>query len=183
MDDYRILWYILAAVIYFLTRGKKKKNAPKRPGTENNPAPQEPKKSFEELLKEITGESVLEQEEPEVVVEKKQPVSKPYEETRDEENEEEKRAAAARRLEGEKRAFADEESRRVYEESIKRAEGSKIDYEPDENYAEPRLFRDKNKVEEEVLEETTFADEIRKGLTTGDAKKAVIYAEILQRKY
>ncbi len=172
MEDYKIVWYILAALIYFLTRGKKKKAPTSRPGTENNPEPQSQPKSFEDLLKEITGEADPE-ETPEPrrereVVEKKEVTKK------DE-------AAEQRRLEGERRAFADEESRRVYEESIKRAEGFKLDYEPDEHYNEPRLFRGQEQQEKE--EEYTFADEIRDGLSSNEARKAIIYSEILNRKY
>lgn len=173
MEDYKIVWYILAAVIYFLTRGKKKK-APTRPGTENNPTPEAPTKSFEDLLKEITGEATLEPE-PEPVKEVKP--AEP-EEKKDVQWEE---AVEERRLEGERRAFADEESRRVYEESIKRAEGFNLDYEPAEAYHEPRLF--KGAESKEAEEEYTFADEIRDGLSTAEAKKAIIYSEILNRKY
>ena len=170
MEDYKIVWYILAALIYFLTRGKKKKPTP-RPGTENNPPPQSPAKSFEDLLKEITGEADVE-EKPET--EPVQEVVEKREEVKPED------VAEQQRLEGERRAFADEESRRIYEESIKRAEGFELEYEPDEHYHEPRLFKGQEGEEEE---EYTFADEIRDGLSTSEAKKAIIYSEILNRKY
>ncbi|MEQ9403744.1 MAG: hypothetical protein RIM99_09180 [Cyclobacteriaceae bacterium] len=164
MEDYKIIWYILAAVVYFLTRSKKKKAPAPRPGTENNPPKQAPAKSFEDLLKEITGEALP--EEPELIVE--EPIKK-----------EPKEPVEEMRLEGERRAFADEESRRVYEESIKRAEGFDIEYKPDEHYREPRIFKEEKNEEAEY----TFADEIRDGLNTTEAKKAVIYSEILARKY
>ena len=169
MEDYKIVWYILAAVIYFLTRGKKKKAPASRPGSENNPSPQAPAKSFEDLLKEITGDGqVVENERKPAQEEVASPVievESPVEE---------------RRLEGEKRAFADEESRKVYEESIKRAEGFDLKYEQDEHYHEPRLFKGEEASEEEQY---TFADEIRDGLSTDEARKAIIYSEILNRKY
>lgn len=168
MDDYKILLYIVAAIIYFIAKAKKKKpttgEGTSRPGTENNPSPQSPTKSFEDLLKEITGEG---EEEKSVIEEvKEEEPKKPI-------------VVEERRLEGERRAFADDESRRVYEESIKRAEGFDIEYGPDEHFKEPRLF----KGEESKEEEYTFADEIRDGLSTSEAKKAIIYAEILNRKY
>lgn len=169
MEDYKFLWYIIAAVIYFLTRAKKKKSSPKqaRPGTENNPA--EPPKTFEDLLREITGEeSPVEERE---VIESKQnePIVE-REETKEE-----------TRLEGKRRAFADEESRRVYEESIKRAEGFKLDYEPAEQFKEPKLFKGNGEEDEE--DQFSLADEIREGLQADEAKKAIIYSEILNRKY
>ncbi|MEO9484790.1 MAG: hypothetical protein ABJG47_15125 [Ekhidna sp.] len=167
MDDFSFWWYIIAAVIYFITRGKKKKeqqpNA--RPGSENNPPPSQPK-SFEDLLREITEGRT--EEEP--TIEQEPVVIEPQE------TEEERR-----RLEGERRAFADDESRRVYEESIKMAEGSDIEFAPDENFREPRLFKGGSQEEEE--EEWSIADEIRDGLSTSEAKKAVIYSEILTRRY
>lgn len=170
MDDYKILLYIIAAVIYFVSKARKKKQTtPKdlsRPGTENKPSPQAPAKSFEDLLREITGE-----EEPEEKIIER-PAKTPVME--EQQNQEEDR-----RLEGERRAFADDESRRVYEESIKRAEGFDIEYGPDEHFKEPRLF----KGGENEVEEYTFADEIRDGLSTSEAKKAIIYSEILSRKY
>ncbi|MEP1094892.1 MAG: hypothetical protein ABJG78_07255 [Cyclobacteriaceae bacterium] len=170
MEDYKIVWYILAAVIYFLTRGKKKKAPTERPGSENNPSPQSPTKSFEDLLKEITGEGQIEQE-PEPSA--REPV-KEKEEVKWED------AVEDQRLEGERRAFADDESRKVYEESIKRAEGFKLDYEPSEHYQEPKLFKGEAPTEEEQY---TFADEIRDGLSSDEARKAIIYSEIMNRKY
>jgi hypothetical protein len=172
MEDYKFLWYIIAAVIYFLTRGKKKKKEQSRPGTENAPSPQERPKSFEDLLREITEGAKEEEEEP---VERKPEIvheSRYDREEREREN--------ARKSEGSQRAFADDESRRVYEESIKMAEGADLDFKPNEHFVEPSLF--KGEVED-LEEEWTIADEIRDGLNTTEAKKAIIYSEILARKY
>ena len=167
MDDFSFWWYIIAAVIYFLTRGKKKQQPNSRPGSDNNPPKSQPK-SFEELLKEITEGRP--QEEP--TYEQEPVVIEPAEAETEEEN---------RRLEGERRAFADEESRRVYEESIKMAEGADIEFAPDESFQEPRLFKGSGTDDEE--EEWSIADEIRDGLNSAEAKKAVIYSEILNRRY
>ena len=168
MDDFSFWWYIIAAIIYFLTRGKKKKEQPNsRPGSENRP-PQNQPKSFEDLLREITEgrqeeEPTIEQE-PVVIHERKQ---------------EQQEMEDATRLEGERRAFADDESKRVYEESIKMAEGADLEFNPDENYRQPRLFKGGQTEEKEW----TIADEIRDALNSSEAKKAVIYSEILNRKY
>ncbi|WP_424964289.1 hypothetical protein [Ekhidna sp.] len=170
MDDFSFWWYIIAAVIYFLTRGKKKKEQPNsRPGSENRP-PQNQPKSFEDLLREITeGRQV---EEPTI---EQEPVV-----IQDEKRSEKQEMEDATRLEGERRTFADDESRRVYEESIKMAEGADLEFDPDEHYRQPRLFKGGDAEEEE---EWTIADEIRDGLNSSEAKKAVIYSEILNRKY
>lgn len=166
MDDFSFWWYIIAAVIYFLTRGRKKKDQPNsRPGSENNPPSNQPK-SFEELLKEITEgrseeQSTFEQE----------PIVIEPEETKEENQ----------RLEGERRAFADDESRRVYEESIKMAEGSDLEFAPEEGFEEPRLFKGTPRDADE--EEWSISDDIRDGLNSSEAKKAVIYSEILARRY
>ncbi|MEQ6168858.1 hypothetical protein AAOE16_16790 [Ekhidna sp. MALMAid0563] len=168
MDDFSFWWYIIAAVIYFLTRGKKKKEQPNsRPGSENRP-PQNQPKSFEDLLREIT--EGRQEEEPTI---EQDPV------VIDEKKNERKEMEDATRLEGERRAFADDESKRVYEESIKMAEGADLEFDPDEHYRQPRLF--KGDAAEE--EEWTIADEIRDGLNSSEAKKAIIYSEILNRKY
>ncbi|MEP0984991.1 hypothetical protein [Ekhidna sp.] len=168
MDDFNFWWYIIAAVIYFLTRNKKKKDQPNsRPGSENNPPKSQQPKSFEDLLREITegkqdSEPAIEQEP--VIIEKKE------EPTYDENI----------RREGERGSFADDESRRVYEESIKMAEGADLEFEPDEHFRSTSLFKGSRNEEEE---EWTIADEIRDGLNSAEAKKAVIYSEILNRKY
>lgn len=169
MDDFSFWWYIIAAVIYFLTRSKKKKTPPARPGTENNPPQTQRPKSFEELLKEITeGPQEVEEPRQEPVVVKPDPTfEKPKEEK-------------SIRLEGERRMFADDESRKIYEESIKMAEGADLEFKPNEHYRSPRIFKGPESEEEES---STFADEIRDGLNSDEAKKAIIYAEILNRKY
>lgn len=167
MDDFSFWWYIIAAVIYFLTRGKKKEQPNKRPGSENNP-PQSQPKSFEDLLKEITEGRPQEEQ-----TVKQEPV---VIDSREVEAERESHSA-----EGEKRVFADDESRRVYEESIKMAEGADIEFAPSENFQEPKLFKGAAKNEDE--EEWSIADEIRDGLNSAEARKAVIYSEILTRKY
>ena len=165
MDDFSIWWYLIAAVIYFLTRGKKKKSQEKpQPGAENTPTQTRPK-SFEELLKEITeGRVSDEPKQTPVEIERKPEETKPE---------------SPSRLEGERRAFADEESRKVYEESIKMAEGSDIAFQRDEHFRSPSLFKE----DREEEKERSYAEELMDGFDTDEAKKAVIYSEILARKY
>lgn len=91
----------------------------------------------------------------------------------------EEEAVEQRRSEGERRAFADVESRRVYEESIKMAEGADLEFEPDEHFKSAKIFKSTTTEEEEY----TLADEIRDELNSPEAKKAIIYSEILARKY
>jgi len=162
MDDFGFWFYIIAAVIYFLTRGKKKNRPTTPPGSENR-KPAQPK-SFEELLREIT-EGTADREpsfDQEPVT-----VSEPERHSREETFE----------REGNQRAFADEESKRVYEESIKMADG----FDKDSTSEEPDHKTKILKVADE--EEYTFADEIRDGLSSDEARKAIIYSEILNRKY
>ena len=80
--------------------------------------------------------------------------------------------------EGRKRSFADEESKRVYEESIKMAEGADLEFAPEENFKSKRLFRDG--AEED---EPSYAKKLLNDFDADEAKKAVIYAEIFNRKY
>jgi len=165
MDDFNFWWYIIAAAIYFLTRRKKKKSQKKIPsGTENTPQRNQRPKSFEELLQEITKGSrpeSPEQEPIEIKPEKKQP-------SKQEEN---------IRHTGEGRAFADDESKQVYEESVKMAEGADIAFERDEHFKKPRQFEEKSE------KEKSYAEELMDVFDADKAKKAVIYSEIFTRKY
>ena len=167
MDDFNCWWYIIAAVIYFLTRGKKKKQPAQtsRPGTENKPTSNRPK-SFEELLREITeGDSVQDVEERVDTLEELEEEPKP-------ERELAKNTG--------KRAFADDESKRVYEESIKMAEGADLDFAPEEQFQSDRLFKD---TRDTKPTERSFAEKLMNDFDMDEAKKAVIYSEILNRKY
>ena len=84
--------------------------------------------------------------------------------------------------EGRSRKFADEESRRVYEESIKRAEGAKIEYKPDEHFASSKLRSSFENIEEE--EESPLVSEVRDMLSTPEsARQAIVLQQILNRKY
>ena len=75
------------------------------------------------------------------------------------------------------RQFADDESRRIYEESIKQAE---VPVEEEVKSKKPILATNRK----EDVEENEFAKEIRSMLqNTDSARKAVVLGEILTRKY
>ncbi len=175
MDNIQFWIYVIFAVIYFLSRSLRKKpaeNQQKRPRSplETDEGPRRQPASFEELLEEITGRQTLKEPPREVEEEesftpvtpkKKEPAPPPFDE-------------------GRTRRFSDEESRRIYEESIKNAEGFDLDYKPDAKFASRKVLR-ATAEEEEVNE---FASEIRSTLQNPEsAKKAIILAEIINRKY
>ena len=162
--DEQILFYIVAAVIYLLTRKRKRKQH-SAPETSEASPPQKKSQplSFEDLLKEITDQ--------------REPKSEIEEISSESDEKSEERVSTEDHKEG--RKFADDESRKIYEESIRRAQ--KIDHEHklDKTYATEKLVRSV-----EVNSGSSFADEIREGLTKIDtARKAIIYAEILNRRY
>lgn len=172
MDDIQFWLYLLFAVIYFISRSFKKKEPAQPPRRVNRPDYEQetpPRKAvtFEELLREFT--EAREEKEPtrEVVVEEEKPAireipkKKPVFE------------------EGRTQFFADEESRRVYEESIKMAEGADIRFERDDHFK--TKLRSRSEQEESS---GSFASDLRDMLREGDgAKRAVVLAEILNRKY
>ncbi|MDW3191155.1 MAG: hypothetical protein R8G66_02285 [Cytophagales bacterium] len=172
MEDFKIWVYLAFAAIYLISRAMKKKEPEKKPRSplqtadEQSPRRKAPA-SFEELLKEFTEEherqETEERQTEEPVV---QPVSSPARPTLQEEI----------RLEGEKRHFADDESRAIYERSIQEAEGAHISYERDEHFKMKRFERQE--------EENEIASELRNMLKSpSEAKKAVILSEILNRRY
>jgi hypothetical protein len=188
MDNIQFWIYIIFAIIYFIAKNARKKPNKKAPSDSNRrggqqqtqrPQPQ----SFEDLLEEITGRKSL-KEEPVVIdeadeinqeTEERYLAPKPWQE-----KEEEIRRRNEIEREGNNRRFADDESRRIYEESIRRAEGANIDYRPDESYSDKKVLRETA----EDIEENAFVTDINNMLSNSDsAKKAVILSEILNRKY
>ena len=130
-------------------------------------------KQFDELLREVTGETQL-------------GLPRPIEQTPIEIAKEEKQKEEVEdsfRLEGERRAFADDESRKIYEASIKQAAGYDIKFQPDEHFKESGLFEKGKQASGVGEEEYTIADEIRDGFSSDEARKAIIYSEILNRRY
>ncbi len=179
MEDFQFIIYIIIGAIYIISRaikGNNKNQQPqKRPQQRPSQRPQqEAPKTFEDILAEF-GKRMEEQaggtveEEPEVVQEapkpRPKPVKNPFE------------------MEGRNRQFADEESRRIYEEAIVRAEGADLEFAPDEKFHKASLKMGFSAYEKEKPE-NEFAKEIRNTLADPDgAKKAIILSEILNRKY
>lgn len=177
MDDIQTWIYVIVGLIYFIVRAVKK-NKPIPPNTSDqdsqNPqrADSERRKplTFEELLKEFTDPQSTQSREEEV------------EEIEDVKEEERERTKEDFAQEGSVRRFSDEESRRVYEESIKKAEGFQLKYEADDDYHSEKL---KNILHDhEDVEEDSTVDDVREMLSNPqDAKKAIILGEILGRRY
>ncbi len=184
MDNIQFWIYVIFAVIYFFGRALRKKPQEKpkqrpRSPLETESESKERPVSFEDLLEEITGRKSLsdpQKSEPEIEepeIEEAPPRPSRYERLKQERE-------AEKFEEGRTRTFSDEETRRVYEESIKSAEGYDLDYGTDEKYASKKVLR--STAEEE--EDNEFVTEIKSMLQNKDeAKKAVILSEILNRKY
>jgi hypothetical protein len=185
MDNIQFWIYVVFAALYFLSRAMKKKPEQNRPKqrprspleTEDSTSsskPYERPKSFEELLAEFTGESTGKKKEEEYEVEEPEPFADAFEKVS---------SAGEKRYEdrsfedeGTKRSFADDESRRIYEESIKRAEDNAIEFSRDEKF-----LKEDKKLQRKGSE---IAADIKASLQNRDqARKAVIYAEILNRRY
>jgi hypothetical protein len=169
MDDIQFWLYIVFGLIYFVGRFLKKKNAPKEPVNEEmtstTSSPQKTR-TFEDLLKEFTTEEEEVVNPTEPAFERKVQMRTP---------EKSKNSAFE---EGVSRQFSDEESKKVYEQSVKRAEGFELEFAPDEHF--------KSKIQSPTTEEvpSQFASSIRESLSDPEeAKKALIYAEIFNRKY
>lgn len=180
MEDYKILIYIVLSILYFLFKGRGKK---KKPVTRKNTQPQQSEqtsgdkkrpKSFEELLTELSGEN-QQKEEPskyddEILTDKEE--IKPLSEQVDE------------------RPMHQEVSQKDYEnadetlkELYKKGERLKsIDELVD--IEEVALQSNRFKEFDDEVNDNQFAREIREGLSDPEsAKKAIVYAEILNRKY
>ncbi len=169
MDDIQFWLYLAFGAIYFLTRMFKKKNQPESRDGGNEPSENKPKPvSFEDLLKEFTQEKTQSFADPEPKVIQTEPEEEQWvEKNRPKVFEE-----------GKTRRFSDDESRRIYEESIKRAEGADLVFERADN------FKSNIQRAEDQEEENTIADDIKDMLSDQDqAKRAIILSEILNRKY
>lgn len=181
MEDYKILIYIVLSILYFLFKGRGKK---KKPVTRKNTQPKQSEqtssekkrpKSFEELLAELSGESQQQQEDPQnesgdILPDKEE--IKPLSEQVDE------------------RPMDQEVSQKDYEnadetlkELYKKGERLKS---IDELVDIDKVTNESNRFKafDDEVKDNQFAREIREGLSDPEsAKKAIVYAEILNRKY
>ena len=161
MDNIQIWIYIIFGIIYFIIKGRKKKQQKQGPASSNaavNSQVEEVPTSFEELVRQITE-------------------SKEYQSAQEEpEPEEEKPRYKEVKAEPEKPRFSDEESRQVYEKSILAANQEVEEEEP------TRLFHPTGDATNKAV--GTNKSSIKKLLANSEsAKKALILSEILQRKY
>ncbi len=181
MEDYKILIYIVLSILYFLFKGRgKKKKAVTRQKEEaqtrdQNKDQKRRPKSFEELLAELSGENqdksdTSEYEDDEILTDKKD--IKPLSEQVDE-------RPMHQQVSKEEFENADETLKELY----KKGERLKsIDELVDINEVATQSNRFKEFDHE--AEDNQFAREIRDGLSDPEsAKKAIVYAEILNRKY
>lgn len=183
MENPEYLFYIVFGLIYILTRGirKRKKNVPPpksghKPVDQGNGHPAEkPQLSFEELLKELTGRTTKTQPEPvkEADLEPEpepEPVPEPEYKTKP-------LVSETKPLP----SFDDEKIRKIYERPTtdkKRKTVSEIAAEQKETNS----FRFKAFEIKEI--DNKFAAELKKMLQNPeDAKKAIVLAEIINRKY
>lgn len=185
MDDIQFWLYILFALIYFVARALKKKAQPDASKSdENTQTPRRHRqKTFEELLQEFTEgrETVREdvREEEEAVEDFRE--ARRIRPTDDVRRRVEKEVSTETLFEeGTTRSFSDEESRKVYEASIRRAEGATLEFKRDEDFRSGM----KSRFQHEEEDDESLASDIKAMLRDPeDVKKAVILGEILNRKY
>ncbi|MFT6883025.1 MAG: hypothetical protein ACJAVY_001827 [Marinoscillum sp.] len=173
MDNIQFWLYLAFGAIYFITRMMKKKKTTEDGELEerSSTAPKPRPLTFEELLKEFTqqeGSSEQVKEEKVLAIDKQERAKEDWK----------RKKSPSTFEEGKTRVFSDDESKRIYQESVKRAEGAKLDFERDEHF-DPKIERI------QVAEESrSVAMDIREMLAdTEQAKRAVILGEILNRKY
>lgn len=167
MDDLKIWMYVIVGGIYLVTRMMKNRNKPSEGGStpQDSYGPSKQPKSFEELLREFTEDRKAGQ-----VTEQPQEAKKhvPAPEVHQEEYFEE----------GRTRSFSDEESRKIYEDSIKSAEKT------DDLIKSREAFQSRMKREIQQQDTPKASSDILDMLRNPeDARKAVVLAEILNRKY
>lgn len=195
--DREVIIYIVFAIIYFVVRMLKKKQQPpdaterdfeQETGQGGQPTSERPV-SFEDLLRELTGQKQPQQAPPPPPEETRAPARNQrrdfqfpsdgdnYEDVQEEWEDKE---VAVLKEGSTTRVFADEESKRIYEKSISQVKNQ-------EDELEKQLERAKSRFKEfEIQEEQTSAvrEEIVEMLQSSEgAKKAIILSEILNRKY
>ena len=192
MEDFRTIFYVILAIIFIVSRvmksNKSKKQAPparRRPNpNQGGNAPQGKRQaptSFEDLLKEFAEEANEQERGSQQVSQREQrstlssreerPAARPQPKERQFE-------------EGRTRRFSDEESRKIYEESVKRAEGFDIDFKADEKFKSRRTKFGEGAVESSHHKSNPIIASIKKDLKDPQSiKKAFILGEVLNKKY
>ncbi|GAA5022692.1 hypothetical protein GCM10011506_00430 [Marivirga lumbricoides] len=170
MEDYKFLIYIVLAIIYYIFKGignKKKPVTRRKSETNSDPQSTGRPKSFEEILRELSGESPQNQRELEF--EPAKPLADQVEER-----------VLDQKVDGDDYENADDTLKELYKkgERLKTID-ELVDLKEVEKQETSRF--ESFSIEEDDNE---FAKEIREGLSDPEsARKAIIYAEILNRKY
>ena len=167
MEDYKILIYLVLSILYFLfrNRGKKKEQKPVTQNPQTNDAPQrKTPKSFEELLRELSGENQQQTA---------------FDETPSEFEQEVDERLLNQEIKEKELINYDDSLKELYKKGDKlKSIDELVDYSAINDSSS--RFEDLD----EEAEENSFAKEIRDGLSNPDsAKKAIVYAEIFNRKY
>lgn len=183
MEDYKILIYVVLSVLYFIFKGRGKK---KKPVTREKTEPQsttqgstekKKPKSFEDILAELSGEnqenrdpSQYENEDEEILLDKRniKPLSEQVEERPIHQD------VSKQDFEN-----ADDTLKELYKKGERlKSIDELVDIE------EVAIQSDRFKEFDDTKDENQFAREIREGLSDPEsAKKAIVYAEIFNRKY
>jgi hypothetical protein len=166
--DESIIFYIIAAVIYVISRLLKKKPEQPQQGPQPRQGPEKRPMSFEDILRELSGEEAVAEEEPykqapeksrsqEVVEEIEEYPSEDYEEY-------------------------DDEAKSVYHKSVSQAKDLKtIDQLVDYNQPREKILKED---EGTTVKKSSGAAQIARMLKNkNEAKKAIILSEIIQNKY
>lgn len=167
MDNIQFWLYAAFGLIYFIVKQMKKKNArnESQDVEEDTFEPQRRPASFDELLKEFTQGKEVEEELEEQYYESPEVDSTDY----SQEN-------------VGHRQFADEESKKIYEQSIVQSEGYDLKFERDSDFSMKKSLRINR--EEDEDEGKSVGEEIFESLRDpNEARKAIILSEILTRKY
>lgn len=168
MEDYKFLIYIVLAIVYYVFKGfgnKKKPVTRRKADSDFDPQTTGKPKSFEEILRELSGEAPQR----ELEFEEAKPLSEQVEER-----------VLDQKVDGDDYENADDTLKELYRkgERLKTIDElvdlKEVEKEETSRFNSFALEEDDNE----------FAREIREGLSDPEsARKAIIYAEILNRKY
>ncbi|ADR20085.1 hypothetical protein MATR_23050 [Marivirga tractuosa] len=180
MEDYKILIYIVLSILYFLFKGRGKKKKPvTRKKADSQQAEQSSNqkkrpKSFEELLAELSGENLEKEEETQSGDE----ILRESEEIKSLSEQVDERPMH-QQVSQEDYENADETLKELYKKGEKLKSIDEL-----VNIDKVSTQSNRFKEFEDQSNENQFAQEIREGLSDPEsAKKAIVYAEILNRKY
>lgn len=177
MEDIKVVFYVILGIIFVVSRIlKSNKGSQKAPPQRRRPAPNaggNPQQrqrnkpaTFEDLLKEFAEEATAE-------APSRQPAKREAPKPREPKYEE-----------GRTRRFSDDESRKIYEESVKRAEGFDIDFSADDSFKSIRTKFGEGAVKKDLHKKNPIIASIKSDLKDKQSiKKAFILSEVLNRKY